>query len=329
MASVSIIVPCLNEEKTISRLLEAILQQDFLLNELEVIIADGLSTDGTRERIGEFQNQHKKLKIRIVDNPSRTIPAGLNLAIASATGKYIIRLDAHCIPQKDYVKDTIASLEAGKGWNVGGVWDIQPGEKGWIAESIAIAASHPLGVGDAFYRFTAAAREVDTVPFGAFRRDLIIRIGGYDETLLSNEDYEFNARIRLAGGKVWLDPSIRSIYFARATLSQLAKQYFRYGFWKWRMLKRYPNTLRLRQALPPLFVISLITLILLSFISSWAFWMLIAEVVSYLVILFGAALRKALEHGKVQLTLGIPLAIATMHISWGTAFLWSFITQRL
>ncbi len=329
MAIASIIVPCLNEENTISKLLEAILRQNFPLHELEVIIADGLSTDGTRDRIGEFQDQHKQLKVRIVDNPSRIIPVGLNLAIAAATGEFIIRLDAHCVPQQDYVKKTIALLKEGQGWDVGGVWDIQPGEKGWIAESIAIAASHPLGVGDAFYRFTDTAQEVDTVPFGAFRRDLITRIGGYDETLLSNEDYEFNARIRQAGGKVWLDPAIRSIYFARPTLCQLAKQYFRYGFWKWRMLKRYPNTLRLRQALPPLFVLSLIALILLSIVSIWAFWLLIVEVVSYLLILIGAALRKALEHRKVQFTLGIPLAMATMHLSWGTAFLWSFITQRL
>lgn len=327
MARVSIIIPCFNEEKTITRLLEAIHAQDFPRKDLEVVIADGLSTDGTRKRISEFQRQHKGLDIKVLDNNARTIPAALNLAIRTAEGESIIRLDAHCIPQPDYVSKSMAALEAGRGWNVGGVWDIRPGARGWIAESIAIAASHPLGVGDAFYRFTDRVREVDTVPFGAFRRDLIDRIGGFDETLLSNEDYEFNTRIRQAGGKVWLDPAIRSVYFARPTLFELARQYARYGYWKLRMLRRYPKTLRLRQALPPLLVLSLVAFPLFGLIWPWAFWLLLAEVVSYFAILFGAALRTALEHRKMQLTLGVPLAIATMHLSWGSAFLWSFATS--
>lgn len=323
MATVTIVVPCLNEERTISQLLEAILRQDFPLNDLEVVIADGLSTDGTRSRIEDFAKNHKELNVRIVDNPARTIPAGLNLGMAAAGGDYILRLDAHCVPQSDYVSKSIAALQAGQGWNVGGVWDIRPGARTWIAESIAIAASHPVGVGDAFYRFTDRARSVDTVPFGAFHRKLVEQIGNFDETLLSNEDYEFNTRIRLAGGKVWLDPAIRSQYLARPTLAQLARQYARYGYWKAQMLRRYPRTLRLRQALPPLFVLSLIALPLLALVWPWALWLLLAEVVSYFAILFGAALRKALEHRKMHLILGVPLAIATMHLSWGAAFLWS------
>jgi succinoglycan biosynthesis protein ExoA len=326
MALVSIIVPCLNEEKTITKLLEAILAQDQPTGEMEVLIADGLSTDGTRPRISEFRRVHQELNVSVIDNPSRKIPAGLNLAITAAKGEFIIRLDAHCVPQPDYVSKCIAALEAGRGDNVGGVWDIRPGAEGWMAEAIAIAASHPLGVGDALYRFTDRAGEVDTVPFGAFRRDLIDRIGGFDESLLSNEDYEFNARVRKSGGKVWLDPAIRSIYFARPTLSDLASQYARYGYWKLRMLRRYPATLRLRQALPPLFVLSMILLSLAGLVFTMAWWMLLAEVVSYFAILFGAALRKALELKKMQLTLGIPLAIATMHLSWGAAFLKSFAT---
>jgi succinoglycan biosynthesis protein ExoA len=326
MPQVSIIVPCLNEERTITKLLQAIHLQDFPLHELEVIIADGLSIDGTRDRISEFQATHKDLRLGVVDNISRSIPAGLNLALTAAKGEYIVRLDAHCVPQADYISKCIAALKEGRGWNVGGVWDIKPATKNWMAEAIAIAASLPLGVGDAFYRFTDRAQEVDTVPFGAFHHDLIQKIGGFDEKLPSNEDYEFNSRIRLAGGKVWLNPSIRSIYFARPTLAELARQYARYGYWKARMLKRYAKTIRLRQALPPLFVLSLIALPLISLILPWALWVLLFEVVLYLLILFGAGLRKALEHRKVQLIIGVPLAIATMHISWGAAFLWSLVT---
>ena len=128
--------------------------------------------------------------------------------------------------------------------NVGGVWDIRPGGEGWVARSIAAAVAHRLGAGDAGYRAGARAGEVDTVPFGAFDRRWLERVGAFNEELLTNEDYEYNYRLRQAGGMIWLDPSIRCVYFARPTLSALARQYWRYGFWKAHMLTRYPRSLR-------------------------------------------------------------------------------------
>jgi glycosyltransferase involved in cell wall biosynthesis len=326
MTLLSVIVPCLNEEARITGLLDAIYAQDYSRSELEVLIADGLSTDNTRKVITIFQTEHPDLKLNVLDNPSRRIPAGLNLAIAASKGNYILRLDAHCVPNPDYLSRSIASLQAGAGWNVGGVWEIKPGAQTWIAQAIAAAAAHPLGVGDAFYRFTSRAQEVDTVPFGAFARELIEKIGPFDETLLANEDYEFNARIRKAGGKIWLDPAIRSQYFARATLSELARQYWRYGYWKWQMLRRYPETLKLRQAAPPAFALGLILLPLLSLLWPVLGWVFLAQVVSYASLLFGAALFKVIKTGQIQLSLGLPLAIATMHLSWGFGFLASMLS---
>jgi len=249
MPSVSIIIPCFNEQITICKLLEAIYAQTFPRLDLEVVVADGMSTDGTRAEIAAFIDSHPGLHIAVVDNLKRHIPAGLNSALKETRGEIIIRLDAHSMPYPDYVERCVADLEAGLGDNVGGVWEILPGADTWLGRSIAVAAAHPLGVGDAFYRHAGKPALVDTVPFGAFKRELLALVGFFDETLLSNEDYEFNARIRKTGGKVWLDPSIRSVYFARGSLPGLAKQYFRYGFWKWRMLQRYPDTLRWRQAL--------------------------------------------------------------------------------
>jgi glycosyltransferase involved in cell wall biosynthesis len=266
LPKVSIIVPCYNEQSTIRLLLEALCEQTYPRSDMEVIVADGLSTDGTREVIAAFQKDVPDLSVRIVENPNRYIPSALNRAIEAARGEIIVRFDGHSKPYPDYVENCIAAHRAGLGDNVGGVWEIRPGADTWIAKSIAVAAAHPLGVGDALYRHAKQAAEVDTVPFGSFRRTLIERLGFFDESLLTNEDYELNARIRKSGGKIWLDPSIRSVYFARATLWQLLRQYWRYGFWKWRMLRRYPDTLRWRQALPPLFVLSLVGLILLSFI---------------------------------------------------------------
>jgi GT2 family glycosyltransferase len=163
------------------------------------------------------------------------------------------------------------------------------------------------------------------VPFGAFKRELLALVGFFDETLLTNEDYEFNARIRKSGGKIWLDPSIRSVYFARATLSGLAKQYFRYGFWKWRMLRRYPNTLRWRQGLPPLFVLSLIGLGILGIFQPLFRILLATEIIVYAFALTAAGLQAAFKQKEFSLVFGLPLAISFMHLSWGAGFLWSMI----
>ena len=323
---VSIIIPCYNEQATIRQLLEAIYHQTHPRAEMEVVIADGLSEDATRDEIAAFQSEHLELAVRIVDNTHRTIPSAINCAIRASIGEFIVRMDAHSRPYPDYVERCLSSLDAGFGDNVGGVWQIKPGGESWIAESIAVAASHPLGVGDAGYRIGAQASEVDTVPFGAFRRSLVDKIGLIDETLLSNEDYEFNARIRQSGGRVWLDPEIVTVYYARSTLRKLARQYWRYGFWKFRMLRRYPETLRWRQALPPLFVASLIGLI---FLSWWPLvgWLLLLELTIYTMALLGAAVLLSHQQRKFYLLIGLPLSIATMHLAWGGGFLWSMITS--
>jgi glycosyltransferase involved in cell wall biosynthesis len=285
---------------------------------MELIISDGMSTDHTRDVIAAFQKDHADLAVRVVDNSARTIPSGLNQAIRESTGEIIVRLDAHSMPIPEYVERCVAAHESGKGDNVGGMWDIRAGADTWIAKSISFAAAHPLGVGDAMYRLSTKAGAVDTVPFGSFRRSLIDRIGAFDETLLTNEDYEFNTRVRESGGTVWLDPSIRSVYFSRSTLEKLASQYWRYGYWKFKMLKRYPHTLRWRQALPPLFVLILFILIVLS---------LFIELAVYFSVLGLAGVRIAIKKNMGFLMLGLPLAISVMHMAWGAGFLWSGISS--
>jgi len=322
---VSVVVPCYNEQATIGLLLDALSAQTFPREAMEVIIADGLSTDRTREVIAAWQQQHPDLTVRVIDNPQRIIPAALNRAVATARGEIIVRLDAHSVPAPDYIARSVAALEAGKGDNVGGVWEIRPRGTNWIARAIAVAAAHPLGVGDAHYRHATTATAVDTVPFGAFRRSLLERIGGFDETLLTNEDYEFNTRIRESGGTVWFDPAIRSVYFARATLRALARQYWRYGYWKAQMLRRYPHTLRWRQALPPLFVLGLIVLAALSPLSAIARALLTLQVGVYALALLAASLHAAVKRRDTALLVGFPLAVAVMHLTWGSGLLWGLL----
>lgn len=323
---VSIIVPCYNEQATIRLLLDAIMAQTYPIKDMEVVISDGISQDNTRTVIENYSRGHPGLKIRVIDNKSRSIPSSLNIAIKESVGDIIVRLDAHSIPIPEYVARCVSALEEGKGACVGGVWVIRPGGEGWIANSIAAAAANPLGVGDAMYRLEGKAGAVDTVPFGSFYRQLIGKIGAFDETLLTNEDYEFNTRIRQSGGIVWLDPQIRSTYIARASLTDLAKQYWRYGYWKYKMLIRYPYTLRWRQALPPLFVLSLPGLTLISIFSSNTLIFLYAEILIYLLILMGAGIHVAIRQHKPILIPGLMLAIMTMHVSWGSGFLWSLVS---
>lgn len=322
---VSVIVPCYNEAGSIRLLLEAVNRQDYPHPQMEVIIADGLSTDGTRQEIAAFLADTPALTVRVVDNPRRIIPAGLNRAIEEAKGEMIVRLDAHSMPYPDYITRCVSWLEKESGLlNVGGVWEIRPARDTVPGRGIAAAAAHPLGAGDALYRISAASpRPVDTVPFGAFRKELVRQVGGFDESLQTNEDYEFNVRVRQSGGRVWLDPGIRSVYFARPTYRSLARQYWRYGWWKARMLRRYPGTLRWRQLLPPLFVAGVIGLLGLSVFFGPARLAGAVVLGGYLLALIIAGALQAGQKRDAGLLVSFPPAIAVMHFSWGAGFLLS------
>ena len=319
--TVSVVIPCLNEEKTIHEVLDALANQTYPTELMEIVIADGGSTDGTHQVIDNYQAANPHLKLKWVNNPRRIIPAGVNVAMLASSGEIIVRMDAHSIPQRDYVALCVEALEAGKGENVGGRWDIMPSNDSWIAKAIALAAGHPIGVGDAQYRHSDQAAIVDTVPYGAFYRKTLDQIGLFDETLIANEDYEFNTRIREAGGRIWFDPKIRCQYFARPNLGRLAKQYWTYGFWKVQMLKRYPKTIRWRQFLPPLFVLGLVVLALLSIFFVLPRYALAAAAGVYGLILLLVGLSTAFKERQASLLIGVPLAIATMHFCWGSGFL--------
>jgi glycosyltransferase involved in cell wall biosynthesis len=324
---VSVIVPCYNEAGSIRLLLEAIERQTYPHERLEVVIADGQSTDATRQEIAAFQASTPGLTIRVVDNVRRIIPAGLNRAIEEASGEIIVRLDAHSMPYPDYIARCVSWLEKESGpFNIGGVWEIRPSRNTLAGRGIAAAAAHPLGAGDALYRISAASpRPADTVPFGAFRKELVQQVGGFDESLQTNEDYEFNVRVRRSGGRVWLDPGIRSIYFARPTLSSLARQYWRYGWWKARMLKRYPDTLRWRQTLPPLLVTGMAGLLLLGLFLQLARWVFLASAGAYVLALLAAGVQAAFKKKDPGLLISLPAAVAVMHFSWGAGFLVSVV----
>ncbi|MBW6471572.1 MAG: glycosyltransferase family 2 protein [Anaerolineaceae bacterium] len=326
MNFVSVIVPCYNEEKNIGFLLEALNQQTYPHELIEIIIIDGVSTDKTLLVIENEKEKHKNLSVKVITNPQKNIPAALNIGIRNSTGDIIVRMDAHSIPDPNYIKYCVEDLNNKLGSNVGGRWVIIPGAESKIGKCISLAASHPFGVGDAKYRYSSEAGYVDTVPFGAFYRDLIDEIGYFNEDLLANEDYEFNVRIRNSGKKIYFDPRIKTQYVARDTIRSLSKQYWRYGYWKFRMLKRYPDTLRWRQAIPPIFVTGIILLILMSIFLPMVWILLSIITLLYILILCFGTLSVIDKKTESYCFFGIPIAIIVMHFSWGLGFIYSLTT---
>jgi len=326
LPQVSIVIPCRNEAATIRSALAGLLAQSVDPRSVEVVLADGMSTDGTRAIVEAFGLEHPGLALRLIDNLNRTIPSGLNQAIAASRGEVVVRLDAHAVPAKDYIERCLAVLRETNAANVGGLWEIRPSHPGAVGRAIAEGGSHPLGAGDARYRTGGRAGPVDTVPFGAFPRAWLERVGGYDETLLTNEDYELNLRLRRAGGLVWFDPSIRSLYFARPDFTALGRQYLRYGAWKARMLLRNPGSLRWRQTAAPVFVALTAVLAGLSIWFPLCRALLALQWAAYAVALVLGGVERATRRGDPHLVWGLPAALVVIHMTWGGGFWWGLLT---
>lgn len=255
----SVICPIYNEEKYIGACIESILSQDYPKDNLEVIFADGMSTDRTRAIVAEYAA--KCPFIRLIDNPKRIVPPALNAAIAVSSGDIIMRLDAHASYEPNYFSALIAALDKYGADNVGSVCKTDVLNKTPKALAIREVLSHPLGVGNSTFRTGIdSAKEVDTVPFGCWRRSVFRRFGKYDERLVRNQDIELNKRIKAGGGKIVIIPDTYCTYYARESFSKLAKN--NYGNGKWNILTVYYThqlkSLSLRHFIPLIFVLSLL-----------------------------------------------------------------------
>ncbi len=311
--AVSVVIPVRNEAGAVAASIEGCLAQDYD-GRLEVIVADGMSTDGTREAVAAIAA--RDARVRLVDNPDHTTPAALNRAISASTGEIIVRCDAHAELPPGYVRRAVAQLAATGAANVGGVQ--RAVGTTLMSRAIAMAMSSRLGVGDARFRYGGRPGPVDTVYLGVFRRDALDAVGGFDETLVRNQDYELNYRLRAAGETVWFDPELAVTYAPRPTLTGLARQYFDYGVGKRRMLRRHPDSLRWRQLAAPMLVAGLTLSAGAAATGRWR--IAIVTPAAYGAALIGGAIVQAVTRRDAAAVL-FPAAVATMHVAWGTGFL--------
>lgn len=323
---VSIVIPCRNEESCIESVLTRFYEQDYD-GTLEIIIVDGESTDDTLDKVRDFYAKYPKNPIEIIDNNRRDIPTGLNLGINRARGEIIIRMDGHALPGKDYVRIAVQTLTSNNYDVVGGICISAPGTETATAKAIALGISHIFGVGDSRFRLANSpqkGRLVDTVPFGCFRKSLWQNLGGFDENLLTNEDYDFNYRVQKNGGTVFLNPALVTKYIARATLPELARQYFRYGRWKLKMLLKEPMSIKLRHIIPPTFLLAFVISGLLSFVSNAALIVFALITFTYLLTNVVATAHASFCTGSGRLFPLLMVVFVTMHFSWGGGVLYSF-----
>lgn len=315
---VTLIMPIRNEGAFIAHSLGSVCAQDYPHERMELLIADGMSTDETRDVITCVTAAYPRISVTVLDNPEMIVPTGMNIALARAKGEIIVRLDGHTIVAPDYVRECVAALERSGASNVGGRMD--PVSERTFGQAVAMATSSPFGVGGARFHYSHLEEWVDTVYMGAWPRDVFQRVGFFDEELVRNQDDELNYRLLSQGGKILLSPRIKSLYHNRSTHVALWRQYLQYGYWKVRVMQKHPLQMRPRQFVPPLFVsvllLSLLTVPWLA-VGRWMFCLVAA---CYTIANLGASVLTA-RKGNWRLLPLLPVTFFILHFAYGFGFL--------
>ncbi len=308
--AISIVVPCRNEAGAIAEALDSILAQDLAGFTWEILIADGMSNDGTRAILERYRRDEPR--VRVIDNPRRTVPAGLNAAIREARGEIVLRMDAHTSYAPDYVRRSVETLRATGAANVGGPARTRP--QGYWGRAIAAAYHSPLACGGARFHNPEYEGWADTVPYGCWRKTTLLEAGLFDEALVRNQDDELNLRLWRAGKRVWQSPAIVSWYRPRGSVRQLFQQYFQYGFWKVAVIRKHRLPASWRHLAPAAFVMALVLLPLVS----WKLWVAMAG--CYVAVCAAGAAMAAVRHGWSLLP-ALPLMFPVYHLAYGCGFL--------
>lgn len=319
-------MPVRNEAYFIARSLGAVLAQDYPHDRMEILIADGMSTDDTRAIVQKLIAQHPNIPVRLIDNPGKIVPTGFNRALAQAQGDVIVRVDGHCEIAPDYVSRCVAHLLEDGVDGVGG--PIETIGTTPLSQTIALAMSSRFGVGGSAFRTVEdKAMLVDTIAFPAYTRAAVEMAGPLDEELVRNQDDEYNYRLRKLGAKLLLAPDVRSKYYSRSSLRSLWRQYYQYGFYKVRVLQKHPRQMRLRQFVPPAFVATMLGGAVLAPLSRTVrlFWSLIIG--AYGAANLFASWRVA-RNSRWDHLWSLPIAFFILHFSYGLGFLRGLVHFR-
>jgi glycosyltransferase involved in cell wall biosynthesis len=319
MKSVSITIPCRNEQKYIGKCLQSIVDCDYDKKLLMVFVCDGNSDDSTQKIVREFVDKYDYIKLLI--NEKRTTPFALNLGLKAESADVKIILGAHAEIYRDYIESCIAALEIEPkiGCSGGIIENVMEDETSTI---ISLAMSSSFGVGNAHFRTGEKEGYVDTVAFGAYKSEVFDIVGYFDEDLIRNQDDEFNYRLHKFGYKIYLSKSIKSKYYVRASYKKLYKQYYQYGYWKVYVNIKHNTITTLRQIIPSLFVSFLFTGLCLSLISNLFFKTYILGLSFYLLVGFISALKKT---SSIFLATKVLFVFIILHFSYGLGYLLGII----
>ncbi|WP_138206587.1 glycosyltransferase family 2 protein [Haloimpatiens lingqiaonensis] len=314
--TVSVVIPCKNESEYIEECLQSFINQSYSKELYEVLVCDGMSTDGTPKIVKEYEKKYKN--VRLIENYGITAPKGMNIGIKNSKAHVVIIFGAHAYADRDFIKNNIELLNKNKdvGCAGGPIETINFSHKG---RGIALAMSSPFGVGNALFRYAKEEMYVDTVAFGAYKRSVLDKIGYFDDELVRNQDDEINYRVIKNGYKILLSPRVKSYYYSRDSLKKLWRQYFQYGFWKVKVMQKHGKTASIRHLVPMSFVLTNILGILFGFFfrSIRILWLI--EVVAY--ILFDIIFSIKVTKKETKTLKYVPIIFPILHISYGLGFL--------
>lgn len=315
----SVVCPVYNEEKYIQLCIESILKQDYPKDDLEIIFVDGMSNDKTRDIIESYAQKWQFIKL--LDNPQKTVPYAMNDGIKASKGDVIIRLDGHVEYPANYFSALVANLRKLGADNVGALCETLPCGPSAKEYAIAEVLSSPFGMGNSYFRIGCnEVRQVDTVPFGCFRREVFDKVGLYDVELVRNQDDELNGRIINNGGKIYLIPSIVTKYYARDKISKVRTMFYQYGLYKPLVSKKLGAPATIRQFFPLAFVVGLVLGGMLSCFNRVVAYLYASVLVLYLLLAYAFTLKSIAKTGKWGQIIYQPLFFFIVHASYGWGY---------
>lgn len=322
---VSIVTACRNEEKYIKECLESLINQNYLKDNFEIIVVDGDSQDRTKDIINNIIKNNPDIKIKFLNNPQKINSIGFNLGIKESRGEIIIIFGAHAVAENDFILKNVEYHQKTEADCVGG--PITSIGDSFLGKVISLILGSPFGVGGAKFRYSQREEYVDTVAYGAYRREIFEKIGLFDEKLTRNHDIEFNSRLRKTGGKIFMTPEIKSYLYARGTFSGFWKQNFSNGLWNIYTTRLIPGSLRLRHFIPLYFVVGLLSSLILALFSSVGKILFALVAGSYLLANLFFSFKICLKEGLKYLPI-LPSAFFTLHFSYGLGSIWGLLTLQ-